>query len=145
MMQAVSISSKIRFTFQFDHRFKDDKLIFELVWYPKKFAFGFQKHARNWVPPLEINVFGMICRQNHAIKINLGTLLGSISSVYRKNMCRPSEPIDNGPYGIMLLRGVWQPNHEILIYVLPFSWWLRHDKLVQLRCDSRYREETFLN
>ena len=121
MMQAVSISSKIRFTFKFDRQFKDDKLIFELVWYPEKFAFGFQKRARNLVPPLEINVFGMICRQNHAIKINLGTLLGSISSVYRKNMCRPSEPIDNGPYEIMLLRGVWQPNHEILIYVLPFS------------------------
>jgi len=34
---------KIRFTFQCDHRLADDKLILELVWYPKKIAISFPK------------------------------------------------------------------------------------------------------
>ena len=52
--------------------------------------------------------------------MTLGAHLGNIGSVFRKEMCRVREIIDNSPYGIMLLRGAWQPNNEIHTYVFLF-------------------------
>ena len=85
---------------------------------PKRCLQLFPKAYNELCSTIRNDCLGYPMQANNAIEIGLSILLGSVSIMYRNEMCRLGESIHDNPNGIVLLGYVWQSQKHDSIWVI---------------------------